>query len=56
MRGGWLVQAATEAIVFDPDPDTLWERLMARARAVRAPAPQLQTGGVAGYSACLVRM
>ena len=56
VRGGWLVQAATEAIVFDPDPDTLWERLMARARAVRAPAQQLQTGGAAGYSACLVRM
>ena len=57
VRGGWLVQAATEAIVFDADPDTLWERLTARARAVRAPAQQLQTGGgAAGYSACLVRM
>ncbi len=54
VHGGWLVQAATEAIVFDADPDTLWERLIARARAVRAPVPP--AGCAAGYNACLVRM
>ncbi len=55
-RGGWLVQAATEAIVFDADPDTLWERLTARARAVRGPVQQPPAGCAADYNACLVRM
>ena len=55
-RGGWFVQAATEAIVFDTDPDTLWERLTARARAVRGPAPPAPAACAAPYNACLVRM
>lgn len=55
-RGGWLVQAATEAIVFDADPDTLWERLTTRARVVRGPAQQPSADCRADYNACLVRM
>ncbi len=55
-RGGWFVQAASEAIVFDADPDTLWERLTARARAVRGPAQQAPAASAANYNACLVRM
>lgn len=44
-RGGWLVQAASDAIVFDPDPDTLWERLVARARAVRVAPDEMPAHG-----------
>lgn len=33
-RGGWSVLPADEGTVFDEDPDTLWERLGARLRAV----------------------
>ena len=55
-RGGWFVQAASEAIVFDADPGTLWERLTARARAVRGPAQQAPAASAANYNACLVRM
>ena len=60
-RGGWQVQAASAAIVFDADPDTQWERLTARARAVRAPEEQQRQtlaaypADQADYKACLVR-
>lgn len=38
--GGWALLPASAAIVFDPEPQTQWERLTALSRAVSAPPGQ----------------
>ena len=63
--GGWAVLSASAAIVFDPEPETQWERLTALSRAVSAPSGQsagLDSERLPGLralawaqSACLVR-
>lgn len=45
--GAWTVQAATAALIFDPDPATQWQRLRALRRATQAapvPPPVLRAG------------
>lgn len=46
--GAWHVMPGEEKLVFDPEPETLWQRLIARTelilvRAVRAPASRRGT-------------
>ena len=35
-QGGWRVVPASAAVVFDPEPATLWRRMLGRAEAVLA--------------------
>lgn len=37
-EGIWQVRPVSAALVFDPEPQTQWERLTEKERAVRAPA------------------
>lgn len=50
--GAWHVMPASAKLVFDPEPDTLWARLIAKtetrfARSVGQPVAQLEQGLVA---------
>ena len=38
--GAWHVMRAEERLVFDPEPETLWQRLIARTELIPVRAPQ----------------
>jgi len=38
--GAWHVMRADERLVFDPEPETLWQRLIARTELIPVQAPQ----------------
>jgi putative AlgH/UPF0301 family transcriptional regulator len=41
--GAWHVMPGEEKLVFDPEPETLWQRLIARTELIQVRAPQPAT-------------